>query len=566
MEIFTQLSILIVIAALMAGLMRLLKQPLIMGHIITGIIVGPHLLGLYKDGPSMEIFSVLGISILLFIVGLNLSPNVLKEVGRVSFFAGLGQVALTVLLGLLLSRAFGYNLTTALYIGFAVSFSSTIIALKLMSDKKDLEKLYSRISVGILLTQDVVAIVAMTVLATFSSSQNASSLILLTLIKGLALVEALSLISYYILPRLSNFFAKSQEYLFLFAIAWGFGFAALFNFAGFSVEIGALVAGISLSMSPFAAEISSKLKPLRDFFLILFFIILGSSMSIENLGAIGVQALLLSSAALLFKPFIVAVFMGMSGYNRKTAFMTGITTPQLSEFSLILVMMGIKLGHISSDVASLVTLTLLITIAVSTYLILNAEKIYPIFAPYLKFLEIKKPLAEIDSPAAYDVILFGCNRVGYDFLKVFRYLGKSFLAVDFDPDIIAELRAKKINCRYGDAEDSDFLDEINVCATKLVISTIPDHETNTFLLSKIRENNNDTIAILISYNVDEALELYDLGATYVVLPHFISGQFAAELARDAGFDIKNLHAKRSEHMAYLRERKALGHAHPAPVL
>jgi Kef-type K+ transport system membrane component KefB/Trk K+ transport system NAD-binding subunit len=561
-SLFFELSIIIVVAAALSGLMRLLKQPIVIGYILTGLLLGPHFLNLIKSTETVSIFSEMGIAILLFIVGLHLSPKEIKDFGGKTFATGLVQVLLTAFFGFLVSRLFGFPFIESVYLGAALSFSSTIIVLKLLSDKRDLEKLYGRITVGILLFQDIVAAFALIFSSSFSDGGGELANFVLLVIKGLILTLIISLLSVYVLPSLSTFFARSQEYLFLFSLAWGFGLSALFGFLKFSVEIGALVAGVSLSMSPYSQEISSKLKPLRDFFVVIFFILLGSKISFVNFDHLLMPFIVMLIFIVLIKPLLVTIILEFFGYNGKTAFFSGVSLAQISEFSLILLMLGLKLGHIREETLSLVIILGFASIAISTYFIAYVERIYPVFIPFISLFERKKVKPDDVAGQIHDVILFGCNRSGYDFIKIFKYFGRKFLAVDFDPEIIKQLNKRGINCCYGDAEDGEFLDEVSIGKAKIVVSTIPEYETNAFLVSKIREENENSIVFLISYSIDDAIKLYEKGATYVVLPHFISGEFAAKLTTEAGFDIKKLRGKRDEHIKYLKERKALGHSHP----
>jgi len=561
-NIFFELSIIIVVATALSGLMRLLRQPMVIGYVLTGLLLGPEFLNLIKSTETTTIFSEMGIAILLFIVGLHLSPKDIKDLGRKVFIIGAIQVLVTGVFGFLVSRFFPFTLIESIYIGTALSFSSTIIALKLLSDKKDLEKLYGRISIGVLLFQDIVATVALIFSSTFSNGESNIQGFFLLIIKGIALTLVISLLSVYVLPKLATFFAKSQEYLFMFSLGWGFGLAALFGYLGFSIEIGALVAGISLSISPYSQEISSKLKPLRDFFIVIFFILLGTKISFSSLHEYFVPFCVLLAFIVVLKPLIIAVLVELLGYTKKTGFFVGITLSQISEFSLILLMLGVRVGHVSEGVLSLVSALGFVSIAISTYLIMYVEKLYPLAIPFVSIFEKKKYEPEETEFKLFEVILFGCNRSGYDFLKLFKYFGRKFLAVDFDPEIIKELNAKGINCCYGDAEDGEFLDEINAGKAKIVVSTIPDFDTGAFLLNRVKNENPNAIVFLTSYNIDDAIKLYERGATYVILPHFIGGEFAARLTTESGFDINKLHGKRDEHIKYLRERKALGHVHP----
>lgn len=562
MEPFIQLSLIIVIAAAIAGLMSLLKQPLIIGYILTGLFIGPLFLGFIHAGHSetFSIFSELGVASLLFIVGLHLSPTEVREFGKSAFLIGLLQVFLTFVFGFVISFSFGYPVLSSLYVGIALAFSSTIVVLKFLSDKKDLETLYGRISIGILLLQDIVAALVLIAASAFSPGESGFELFLLLIIKGLALTLILSLINYYILPNLSSFFAKSQEFLFLFSIAWGFGLASVFSTLGFSIEIGALVAGITLSMTPYSEEISSKLRPLRDFFIVMFFILLGARISFESISQVLMPAAVLSAFVLLGKPLIIQIMAGLFKYKKKVGFYTALCLSQISEFSLILAILGLSVGHIGQEVFALITITGIVTIGISSYFIKYTENLYPMFSSKLNFFERKNAFEEIQTLGGYEVILFGCNRVGYDFIEAFKDLGASFLAVDFDPEIVSQLMKEGVNVKYGDADDGEFLDDIKIEEAKIVISTIPDYETNLFLLSEVNQKDSAVVTILNSRDLDQAIDLYEKGADYVIVPHFIGGHVVSQLVREAVFGDKDLEPERVKHLAYLKTRKALGHA------
>jgi Kef-type K+ transport system membrane component KefB len=566
MSTFTELTLILAIAAAIAALMRLLKQPLIMGYIITGLLVGPSLFNLIKFQETLNIFSQLGIAFLLFIVGLNLSPRVIREVGKISVIAGLGQVIFTTSLGFLITYfLFGFSFLASVYLSLALTFSSTIIVLKLLSDKHDLQKLYGKISIGFLLVQDVIVAFIFIVASSWQQgvgSTGIKTLIIITALKGVFLITALTIVSIYILPRLSNFFARSQEVLFLFSLAWGLGLAVLFYRLGFSIEIGALAAGVALSLSPYSYEVSAKMRPLRDFFIILFFIMLGSQMVLSNLGGLVWPAVGLSFFVLIGNPLIVIILMGLLGYSKKTSFLAGLTVAQVSEFSLILIMMAVNFGHLSKEILSLITLVSLITFAGSTYLILHAERIYPYLAGFLSIFERSGLNVRSTRLKKYQALLFGYNRIGYDFLRVFNKLNKRFLVIDFDPNIIKQLHRQKINCRYGDAQDSEFLDELSLSNIKMAVSTMPDFETNLFLIEKIRSINSKAVIMVISHNIREAEDLYKHGASYVLLPHFLGGRHASLLIRRYGFSAKEFARIRARHLKHLQKRKFLGHEHP----
>lgn len=564
MEIFIELSIIIGITVLIAGVMRLLRQPLIIGYIFTGIIVSPYFLNIVRSTETIAIFSQIGVILLLFIVGLSLSPKVIKEVGKVSLITGIGQIIFTSLIGFFISRALGFSIIVSFYIAIALTFSSTIIIMKLLSDKKDLEKLYGKISIGFLLVQDIFVIILLMVISSFSSNKlNVVSNSIRTIFIGILLIGGFILISIYVLPSLSKFFAKSQEFLFLFSIGWGLCLAALFYYIGLSMEIGALIAGITLSMSPYHYEISSKMRPLRDFFIILFFILLGSQMVFGNISQLIIPAIILSLFILIGNPLIVMVLMGILGYKKKTGFQAGLTVAQISEFSLIFVALGVKVGHITNEILSFVTIIGLITIAGSTYLILYSDKIYPYLAPYLVIFERGCAKKDKKKMKEYKAILFGYNRIGYDIMDTFKKIKQKFLVVDYDPDTIEKLSKSGINCMYGDMDDQELLDGLDLKGVKMVISTIPEFETNLILLKKIRRINKRAIIIVVSHQIDEAHIFYKNGATYVLMPHFLGGHYASKMIIKHGFNKSKFLSERRKHIIHLKKRKKIGHEHPA---
>lgn len=565
MDVFIGISLTIVIAALVAGILQKMKQPLIIGHIITGLIVGPFLFKNIQFQEVVNSLSQFGIALLLFIIGLNLTPKVIKEVGKVSLLAGLGQIIFTSLAGFLVCHyLLGFATVVSIYLGLALTFSSTIIIMKLLSDKRELSKFYSKISIGLLLIQDFLVALILIGISAFSGGQADLTSIFLTVLKGIVLLDVIALVTIYVLPMLSASFARSQEFLFLFSMGWGLGLATLFHLLGFSMEIGALIAGVSLSTSPYHFEMSSRLRPLRDFFIILFFIMLGSKIKISSIPEMIYPAIFLSLFVIIIKPILVLLLTGLMGYRKKINFLTAINFTQVSEFSLILLMLGSKVSGISEDVISLITLVSLITIAISSYIVLFGGKIYPYFQKLI--FERKSARDGKTKNDRYDVILFGCNRIGSDFLDIFKEMGHKFLVIDYDPEKIQELEALQINCRYGDADDNEFLEELCLDKTKMVISTIPDFETNDFLIGKVRGENEQAVVIVISHDVDEAIGLYESGATYVITPHFLGGKYASMLISKYGFDVSKFMIEKEKHIKDLEKKKEFGKNLPLPEI
>ncbi len=544
-SVFTALSIIIVIASLMALIMRLFRQPLIIGYILTGVIVGPFALHILKSASTIQTFSNIGIALLLFIIGLGLNPKVIKEVGRIAGLVGSVEVLLISVAGWLVGRFVGLDFKQSVFLGVALSFSSTIIILKLLTDKKEQNRLYGKIVIGILITQDIIAAIALLFVASQGSHQHIalSSLGWLAL-KGLVVATTLLLIGFRIIPKLHKFISSNQEFLFLFAIGWGFGWAALFQAIGFSLEIGALLAGFSLAGLPFVQEISSRLKPLRDFFIIVFFISLGSRLSLTGFGS-NLKLLLLSGLiVLILKPFIVMLILSLSGYTRQTSFKAAATLGQISEFSLVLILLGNASGIVPDNVVNVITIAALLTITISTYSINYSNFFYNLFKKPLGLLEHgtrkrEKPL----SSRQYDLVLFGYKKGGQEFIRLFQELNKKFVVIDYDPEVIEQMDHQHMNSIFGDATDVELLDEIGIEKAKLVVSMITDNNANVFLVKLINKINPKSIVIVHAENVQQATELYELGASYVVMPHYIGNE-------NIGAFIKNSALKKSEFTKY----------------
>lgn len=563
--VFSEIGILIGVATVISLLMRFLRQPLIIGHIITGFLVGRFALGLFHNIETLELFSELGISFLLFSVGLTLNPKVLRDYGWVSILSALGQVLLTGTVGIVIAMLLGYNWVTALYVGIALSFSSTVIVLKLLSDKGDLDKLYVKLSIGSLLIQDLIAIVLLFIIPFATGSQGRSLDLLKTIGLGIAVGTGIFLFSKYALRHLHRYLTQSQELLFLFAISWGMGISALFASIGFSLEGGALIAGVALSTLPSRHEIGARLAPLRDFFIVTFFILLGTRMVVSDFTSILFPAAIFSLFVLLGNPLLQLIVMGILGYRKKTSFQTGMMAAQISEFSLILIALGVSLGQVAPAVLSTVTLVGIVTIFISSYLILYSDTVYTYIARYLSIFERKSRKKE-RSPrlSRYPVLLIGAGRMGTTFIDLFRKEKMKFLVLDHDPEKIGLLAADKVVHEYGDASDPDLLDELKIHQAELVVCTSADMETNLVVLSAAKRNNKGPAVICLAYQVAHALELYEAGADYVILPHVLGSSHAASLVRKFTKEVAKVESIRGKHITQLQE--LADHNHVAPEL
>ncbi len=378
-NVFYEIALLLLISSAVGSIGLILRQPLVVSYIIVGLFVGPALFGLVTANDQVDLLSKMGITLLLFIVGLKLDIHIIRKTGTVALATGLGQVLFTSIIGYLLCLWLGFSSITSFYVAIALTFSSTIIIIKLLSDKNETDLEYGRIAVGFLIVQDLVVILAMIVINAVSApaqSGSTQSDIALILLKGIAFVGVVGLLMRYMLPQLTAFLSRQTELLLLFAIAWAVTLASIAHFLGFSKEIGAFLAGLSLASTPCHNKLEHNLSTLRDFLLLFFFIDLGAMMEIKLMGGQIFPAVVLSLFVLIGNPVIVMVIMGAMGYKKRTSLYAGLTVAQISEFSLILVSLGASYGHIDKSTLSLVTLVGLITIVCSTYMILNSDKVY----------------------------------------------------------------------------------------------------------------------------------------------------------------------------------------------
>ena len=534
--LFLSFAIAIIIATVLGILLKVLKQPPLVGYILAGILLGTFLfpqLNVNANITSLNLFSQIGISLLLFIIGLNLNPSILRKLGFISLITGLSQIVLTSLIGFIILKLLNFSNTTSFYLGVALAFSSTVIVIKLLSDKNDLDSLYGKVTIGILLIQDVVALFILMFLLDLNKSFTISSVSLI-IIKGLFLILILFLVSRFVLSKLFDFISNSPDLLFVSGITWCFLSSILSVYLGFSLEIGAFLAGITLSFLPYNSEVISKISPLRDFFLILFFILIGLNIKLNDISSLLLPAVLLSLFVLLIKPLVVLVLMGTFKYTKRTSFLTGINLAQVSEFSIIMISLGVSLGTLNQQALTLITLVSLITILFSTYKIMNNQKLYDLLSPYLSIFERKKIEESLTKQKrkTYDIVILGAHRTSYYIIKKLKSLNKNFIVVDFDPEQTEKLNLDNIDVLFGDISDSETIEKIKTFSPKIVISTIKDYEDNLLFLNIFKKHNKNITFISSCRNFKDFISLYQNGADLVILPETIAGHTIAEHIND----------------------------------
>ena len=560
-NIFLEITVLICLAAFLSLVFRFFKQPEILAYILTGILIGP--LGIFKISNTalLQDLSQLGITLLLFMVGLEIKLSENFSIGKSLLFAALGQIFFTFAAAYVATLVLGMSLVNALYVSLALTFSSTIIIVKILSDKREMHSLYAKMTLGILLAQDILAIFVLMFLSSFNNASSSSIIMQFgsVLVKAVAVFAIVIYLSRNIFPKLVEKIAKSPETLFLVSLAWVFGFAAFVSspLIGFSIEIGGFLAGLSLANSLVNYQIIARAKILRDFFIVIFFVLLGAQMSFGNVQRVLLPALILSAFVILLKPLIVMLMMGYDGYRKRTSFLTGVSLSQISEFSLILVFLGNSLGQIDKDTVALITLVGIITFAVSAYLVSNGNRFYLLFGRRLDVFErkhskrdeiIMEGQEKLESLKDH-VVLIGGDQMGLTILDALEDGNHEVVVIDFDPNVIKKLEGKKVHRLFGDISDLDIQERARLDHAKLVISTIPDLEDNLLLLKHLNRENRKAKIVMMAMDSSDAKRLYKEKADYVILPNLAGGRQVAKMISENHLEtIENLRKRDEQYL------------------
>jgi Kef-type K+ transport system membrane component KefB len=542
---FTEIAALLVLAAAMGFVGLLLRQPLIVSFIAVGLIAGPSVLNIVHSKDEIELLSELGIAVLLFLVGIKLDVKLIRSIGSVSILTGLGQVAFTSLFGYFIGLAIGLGHITSIYVAVALTFSSTIIIVKLLSDKREIDSLHGQIALGFLIVQDLVVVLAMIVLSAIgigaghgdAADDNSVWRIVFT---GFGLLLFVFLFVRYIANPLTQRLAKAPELLVIYAIAQAALFAAIGDQVGLGMEVGGLLAGVALASTPYRESIAARLGPLRDFLLLFFFIALGATLDLSLLGAHIPGAIAFSIFVLIGNPLVVMLIMGTMGYRKRTGFLAGLTVAQISEFSLIFIAMSISLGHVQQDILGLVTLVGIVTIAASTYMITYSHQLYNFFEPVIGLFERaetpREQSIEQHQTDNHTVIIFGLGRLGTAIASRLKDNGIKVLGLDFNPDATKRWQLLGLDSEYGDVTDAEFLAELPLKHAQWVVSTIPHYHTGVSsedirrtIVQLTRSSGFSGKLATVSQNKTETEELKLLGIDLVLEPFQDAADRASEL-------------------------------------
>ncbi|RDI44576.1 cation:proton antiporter [Aquicella lusitana] len=533
---FSEFAILLSLSVVVGWIAINLRQPVIFSFIIVGIIAGPGFFDWISAHSELETLASFGVMFLLFIVGLKLDVQVIKTLGSATLILGAAQIGLTTLLGWLLGFAFGMTQASALLVAIALTFSSTVIIIKILSDRYETDSLYGRLSIGILILQDLVAVIAIIILSALNVSAGAYSQlqweIAALIIKGVGFLAAIGFLMRFIIPYMLEQMAKSRELLVLFAVAWAVVLAVIASTLGFSQEVGGFLAGVSLASTRYREAIASRLETLRNLLLLFFFLNLGASLELGSLANQVFPAIIFSLFVLIGKPLIVMTVMSIMRFRKRTGFLTGLTLGQISEFSLILAALGEGLGFLDKNAAGLITFVALITISLSTYIIAYAGILYEWLTPWLNLFERNVKYREdtyaLNHQPPVDVIIYGFGRHGEHMARELVKHGLTILAVDFDPRRIRAWQHEAVLIRYGDAEDGEFIKTLPLSAAKWIVSTIAHHDSNQVLLSSLKDVGYQGKIALSAYQENEVAWMEKAGVDMILIPYKDAASAAAD--------------------------------------
>jgi len=534
---FFEIAAILSMATVLGIFGQKLRQPLLIMFLFAGILAGPSGFGIIKSYDQIELLAQMGIAVLLFIVGLKLDLNLIRTTGPVALATGLGQILFTSVIGFVLALSMKMSLVSSAYVAVCLTFSSTIIIVKLLSDKKEIDSLHGQIAVGFLIVQDIAAILALVFLTTFLGTAAEEGFVLskflIILAKGLGLFAFIAFLMKYILPRLTQKIAHSQEMLIIFALSWAVFLGAGSEWLGFSKEVGAFLAGVSLASTGFREAISTRLTSLRDFLLLFFFIDLGARLNWSSVETQIVPSLILSLFVLVGNPLIVLIIMGLMGYRRRTGFLAGLTVAQISEFSLIVAALGVSIGHISNQTMGLITLVGVVTIFSSTYMILYSAPLYEFLSKPLKIFERRNPYREstadlIQDIPSVDMILLGLGNYGSAIAENLHRRRKRFIGVDFDPGVLRKWQSRGIPVLYGDITDPEIHELLPLNKVNWIVNTIRSKELNIILLQHLKESGFKGRIVITASDENEATYFEKKGAFIIFRPFIDASEQAAD--------------------------------------
>ncbi len=536
------IGIAIIAATVLGVASHWLRQPIILGYLIAGVLVGPELgFALVSDQGNIEVISEIGLILLLFVIGLEMKIGELATAGRQLLLVGFGQFPLGLLLGLALFPLLGYGLAgghrEGLYFALGCGLSSTAIVVKLLYDKLELDTLPGRLTLGVLVIQDIYAIFILAFQPNFSEPHAGA--VLHALFSAVALLAAGFALSKWVLKGIFTGIAKAPEMVVAVSIGWCALVAGGAGALGLSMEMGALVAGLTISAFPYSLHVTAKTLPLRDFFLTLFFMSLGMKLTAPRWDMAGTVALLVAFT-IVSRFLSVYPLLALGGAGRRSAFITSLNLSQISEFSLVIAALGVGYQHIGAGTVAVLIYAMAITAVLSSYAIRYNHRLFQLLDWTLSRAGLGARLHHHDDDATCDhhpIALLGFHRGARALIEELTanhpQLLARILVIDFNLEVLEELKRLGVAAKFGDISSLDTLKHAHLDRAEVIVSTIPDmllKGTDNLSLVRTCHAFAPEAAIIATADLPaQAERLRAAGAVSVLLPYTLVGEQLAGL-------------------------------------
>ena len=521
---------LIIVAATVIGLIaRQLGQPTIVAYIFTGVILGPVVLDVVTVEGLVDHMAELGLGFLLFLLGLKMRFEDIREILGPITNVAIGQTVLQTALAFLVAWALGFETTHILVIALATVFGATPVIVKILTDKDEITSLPGRIDVGVLIIQDIYLVV---VLALFSAeelgnaSEIAQTLAIIFVMMGFIGLFSLAS-SRYLLPGLFRRIANNKDAFLIVAIAWAFFFIAIAEWAELSVEVGAFLAGLSLAQLPYSKELEDRITPITDFFILIFFASIGLQIeSVSSLFAFWQEAVIASIVLMVGNFWIMFYLIDREGFSVETSFLGSINMVQVSEFSLVVGALALQQDLIGDDILGYLTLMALMTMTASTYIITYNHAIYERLRPWFRRFESEDGIDERPTEFRDHAVAIGYDEVTERALPLLEERFGDVVVIDRKTEHIGALAAEeRYEYVFGDFRHHEVRKAAGLKNAEFVLSSSVEPDVNKALLNEVRE---DAIVFTEAERIEDAYALYDAGAAYVIMETFLSGEKLGE--------------------------------------
>ena len=575
-------GLMIIVGAVVALLAKRFRQPVLLGYVLAGLLIGPAALGWVPNTDIISFISDIGLIFLMFIIGLELDLSKLKDVGKTSVMIGTIQVVVVTLVAALASLLLRFTFIQGLYLGLVISFSSTLVVVKMLTDIHEIDSLHGELALGILVIQDVLAVVGLSILGSlgaggathsnwvfFGIIQNLTGLQLPSIVTLFANLFLFALVTYlfgkYIMPIAFKEAVTSTELLFVVTLAVVFILSEIAGFFEFSLAMGAFLAGIALSTAAYSHDIIGRVKPLKDFFLILFFVGLGMQIAFQNFVSQFLVILFIAVGALVLKPVVTFFTLKLFKYNNRTSFLVSVHLAQVGEFGMVLIASGAA-AFAGSPVITGVVIITIVTMTLTAYVIKYDEELYGFAKPFIApFDDIfgTRPEEHRNMPDKYqpEVIIMGVNSMTAEAIEML-HKRKRILVIDYNPAKILSYRERGIPTICSDAVNPDLYDEIDFRKVQSMVSVVHQHNSNALVIKKMHEINKQQgtrINIIVSASTEDwGKKLYRAGATLVLIPDVIGRRMLTEiLSTDDPATVRNIgrvyHEELHKNFVYIRE-------------